>query len=240
MTLTLVTSAVLLIAVALRSRPRRPTRAGLSRSSPDEPAGTKPSVASRFLRGRLEQLSVSRRRAATERELPAFLESLARSVRAGLSVETGARDVLATTAEPLRSDVDALLRRIEMGMPLEEALIRWKSETPSTGVDLAVSALSIGADAGGQRARAIEAVVMTLRERLALGAEVRSLSTQARASAVVMGVTPVFFLILATVADAKAAGFLIGSRFGFACLLGGLALETVGALWMLAMTRSAL
>jgi tight adherence protein C len=62
--------------------------------------------------------------------------------------------------------------------------------------------------------------------------EVRALSAQARASAVVIGIAPVAFLLVVAVADPTAIGFLVGSPAGLMCLGSGLGLDALGALWM--------
>lgn len=219
-------------AVRLAPRPRRRRDGGGSLSGRwGRPTATVRAVIGSFRR--------HRRAAAVERELPVFLEGVARALRSGLSSEGAVVDSTAVLEGPLRDDVGAIGRSLDLGASLDEALGSWQRSPPHTGLALAAAALSLGATGGGGRAQAVDAVAATLRERAAVKAEVVSLSTQARASAMVMAATPVAFLVLAASADPGTAGFLLTTRFGLACLLCGLVLEASGAAWMLVLTRAA-
>ena len=76
-----------------------------------------------------------------------------------------------------------------------------------------------------------------LRDRAALAREVRALSSQARASAALMVIAPVLFLLLASVADARLPRVLFATPAGVACLVAGAALDASGAWWMTVLTR---
>ena len=102
---------------------------------------------------------------------------------------------------------------------------------------LAASALALAAEAGGTQARAVDGVAATLRERLAVDAEVRALSAQARLSAIVIAIAPLVFGALAVGTDGRTAAFLLGQPLGWLCLAGGLALDALAAWWMLRITR---
>jgi tight adherence protein B len=78
-----------------------------------------------------------------------------------------------------------------------------------------------------------------LRERREVAGEVRALATQARTSAGVLAVAPLAFTGLVSTIEPGAVAFLVTSPLGLACLLLGLALEALGAVWMTRITRSA-
>src|SRR5207249_10999430 len=118
------------------------------------------------------------------------------------------------------------------GASLVAALEAFAVRRPLPGVALAVSALCLGAEAGGAQARAVDGVAATLRERLAVAGEVRALSAQTRASMVVIAASPLAFCAFATATDPRTSAFLFRTPVGVACLVAGLALDAVGALWM--------
>jgi tight adherence protein B len=80
-------------------------------------------------------------------------------------------------------------------------------------------------------------VAATLRERLDLADERRSLASQARLSALVLAVAPVGFAVLLGAVDGSTADFLLGTPPGWLCLGLGLALDAGGAWWMAQLTR---
>lgn len=181
-----------------------------------------------------------RRQRAFADQLPVLLEAVARSLRSGLSIEAGLREGADQLDPAVRVHFDELNRRIGLGEPLAFALTWWRHQVGVAGADLAAEALSLGDVTGGDRARAVDAVAVTLRERAALRSEVVSLGTQARASAWVMAATPLVFLALVTLTGGDAVPFLVGTRFGLTCLAAGICLEAVGGAWMVWLTRAAL
>jgi len=80
-------------------------------------------------------------------------------------------------------------------------------------------------------------VAETLRGRLAVAAEVRALSSQARLSGLVIALAPLVFSALATATDARTADFLFRRPIGLACLVAGLGLDACAAAWMVRVCR---
>lgn len=173
------------------------------------------------------------RPARRDAQLPEVLERLAAAARAGHSLGTALVEVAATTAPPLGPELAVAAVAIGGGAPVERAVERFAAAAlPSADLDLATTALALGARAGGEVSRALDRVAATLRERRELRAEARALATQARASAGVLTVAPLAFAVLVSAIEPGAIGFLVATPVGLVCLLVGLALDGAGALWM--------
>lgn len=164
--------------------------------------------------------------------LPDVLEGVARSLRSGTSLRVAMGEGAADAPPRLRDGLMAVVVAAERGVPLDEAIDRWASVTPGEGVRLAAAALALSSEVGGGGARSLDGVAATLRDRNAVRREVRALSSQARASAAVIGVAPVGFALLAASIEPRAIDFLLHTTFGTACLLVGVVLDGVGAVWM--------
>ncbi len=216
--------------------------------------GGVPPVALRTRRGRAD--------ARLEQELPGALESIARSLRSGASVRqavaeaaaapggaprrTGARAAGGTGAGGtigglgrgrLQAELATVSDQAEHGGGLVEALEGLAARRPSPGVRLAVAALCLGVDTGGAQARAVDGVAATIRERLAVEAEVRALSSQARMSALVIGLAPLGFGAFAAATDPRTSEFLLHTPVGLALVCAGLLLDGAGWLWMQRLCR---
>ena len=100
-----------------------------------------------------------------------------------------------------------------------------------------MAALWLGAETGGAQARAVDGVAATVRDRLAVAAEVRALSSQARASAVVIALAPLAFSTFAVATDPRTGRFLLRTAPGLLCLTAGLVLDGVAAAWMAWLAR---
>lgn len=180
----------------------------------------------------LRRSAPRRQAAAVDRDLPLVLEAVARHLRTGASLAqaiAGSRPpregALAVSWRRLASNVEVVgaIPALEVWVSDDRRAIR-----PSER--LAAAALALAVDTGGSPARAVDGVAATLRSRLAVGDELRALSSQARLSAVVVAVAPLVFAAVAFADGRTAAFFRTGA--GAAVLVAGISLDVAGALWM--------
>jgi tight adherence protein B len=199
---------VLLIGLAVRPRPARPSVAA--------PAVRRWS---------------SRRGAARTATLGLadFLTVIARELRGGATV-TGAF-VTVTGSHPSGASFRPARQRVIGGVPLVTALDE-STARPSADVDVAVHVLSCAADIGGPAAVAIDAAAAVLRERAAVVADAAAHSAQARLSGRVLTVVPLAFAAWTVVTDARARNTYVASPIGAICVVAGLALNLAGWWWM--------
>jgi len=194
--------------------------------------------------GALAPLFVLRARrgaAATTAEsaLPGALEAVARGVRSGGSLRQAVAEAAGVTPGGLGAELQAVAAAADRGTPLVTALEAWAERCPRPGVRLAVAALCLGAETGGAQARAVDGVAATLRERLAVAGEVRALTSQTRASMLVIAAAPVAFCVFASATDPRTSTFLFRSPVGLVCLVAGISLDVAGGFWMRRLCRVA-
>jgi tight adherence protein B len=177
--------------------------------------------------------------ARLEQALPPALEAVARSLRTGASLRQAVGEAARDTPGRLGAELARAAGEAGMGGSLLAALEAMAERRPGPGVRLAVAALCLGAETGGAQARAVDGVAATLRERLGVAAELRALSSQARISALVIGLAPLGFGAFAAATDPRTSGFLLHTGPGLALLAVGLALDGLGWLWMQRLAGSA-
>jgi tight adherence protein B len=188
-------------------------------------------------------LAVRSRRGAAgarlEQALPGALESVARSLRSGASLRQAVEEAggAPTNSPPLAAELARAGAEAAHGAGLVAALEGIAARRPLPGVRLGVAALCLGAETGGAQARAVDGVAATVRERLAVAAELRALSSQARISALVIGLAPVGFGGFAAATDPRTSQFLLHTPAGLVLLTAGLALDGLGWLWMQRLSR---
>jgi tight adherence protein B len=174
-----------------------------------------------------------------EQRLPYALDAVARSLRSGAALRSALAEAAAATPGPVGDDLLRVVRSSEHGRTLAGALDEWAQHRPFPVVALAAAALAMGAEHGGAQARAVDGVAATLRDRLAVVAEIRALSSSARASAAVIGIAPLAFCAFTASTDPRAARFLFRTGPGLMVLATGLALDGLAAVWMRRITRAA-
>jgi tight adherence protein B len=181
-----------------------------------------------------------RRLAERDAQLPATVERIASALRAGARPGPAVVDVATNTDGPLGDDLRRVAGDLQRGVALPLALDRWAHRADaSADVSLTAAALALGAQAGGQVARAVDGVAATLRERREVQAEVRALATQARSSAWLLAAAPMGFAALVATVEPGAVRFLFTTPVGAICLVAGLTLDALGVGWMARIVRSA-
>lgn len=177
--------------------------------------------------GPVVRLVDDRRRRRLDRTVPEALDRVVRRLRAGSTlsdaiVGVGAGDQLLAS---LAADIGS-------GHRVAPSVARWRASDPSPNRRLAAVALELSAEAGGSGVAVLDGVAESLRDRVALEREVTALSSQARASAALLVVAPVAFTLVVGVLEPRLWSMLLGSPIGWACLVIGLALDGLGAVWM--------
>ena len=177
-------------------------------------------------------------RTARQLQLPESLERMAGALRTGSSVAQALAEAARTVEAPLGPELGAMAQATSRGRPLAEVVDEWAAAHADRGTRLVATAVVLATSIGVAPARALDGVAATLRERLELAGERRSLATQARVSALVLSVAPVGFAVLLSVSDPAIAEFLTASSAGWLCLTVGLGLDVAGALWMTRLTKA--
>jgi len=176
-------------------------------------------------------LARGRRRARLAAALPEAVEQVAAELRGGGTVREGVEH-LARADGPLAPELRRVCARAELGLGFGEALAAWPNDSAVVDVRAVAGAFAVAATVGGRSAAALDGLAASLRDRIGATAEARSLSAQARLSAVVVGAAPLVYLLFSALVDPATLATLVGTGYGRVCLVVGLGLEALGALWM--------
>ena len=172
------------------------------------------------------------RRSGQDDAIPQALELTARALRSGASVLT-ALDGVAT--ELPETGLRPVVSRVRGGLSLSEALDGWIARAPDR--QTAAALLVLGHRSGAAMAASLDAAAASLRQRQALGEEIRALTSQTRASGMVVAAAPAGFAIVVTVVDRDALSALVSTPIGLLSLMLGLVLEGLGLWWMARLCR---
>lgn len=181
--------------------------------------------------------SRSRRLAA---QMPMLASTLARSVHSGATLIAACQDAAAAMDEPASEAMAEVVRAVGRGVPVDSALGRWAASEMLDGVDLLVTACRLGHGEGGNLAVALDAVAVSLLDRVEVADEARALATQATSSALVLVALPPFGAACFCLLDPAVARTLFATPLGWCCLVVGGALDIAGAWVMRSLVRAAL
>jgi tight adherence protein B len=169
---------------------------------------------------------------ALESDLADAVVVMAATMRSGRSLTQAIAQAAGESDPPLGPALLAVADRSEFGVPFDVSLDRLVEELPSADVRLVSGVLRIHRRTGGALPAVLDQVAQTLRERRTAAREIRSLTAQARLSAVILGLLPIgFFLFLsATSKDDIAAAY--HSSTGATAIGVGLCLQFGAYLWI--------
>ncbi len=142
-------------------------------------------------------------RAVFTEHLPEALDVFARGLRAGRPVSSSLAIVVDTADGPVGREFTRCLNEICMGTTLPESLARLASRVPTPEVSFFAVATALQAETGGNLIETMEGLAGQLRERRKLRKKARALSSEARASAVILASLP--FAVALTIGLLNAA-----------------------------------
>ncbi|RBP65996.1 tight adherence protein B [Alkalibaculum bacchi] len=161
-------------------------------------------------------------------QLPEALNIIANGLRAGFSF-TQAMAVVTTELEgPLSDEFRKVLRDNSYGKPLEEALKEMSDRTDDEDLDMFITALIIQRQVGGNLANILDTISHTIRERVQIKGEVKSLTAQGRMSGIVVSVLPIALALGLSVISPGYLDSLFTTTIGKIMIFGGVFLELIG------------
>lgn len=147
-------------------------------------------VLGELLRRRAQQL----RRFQTV--FPEALDLIVRSVRAGLPVSEAVKLIGNDVAEPVGNAFRDVTANLAIGLSLDEALTILRQKIPAAEVKFFSISLTIQQETGGNLAEILSNLSSIMRKRVQVGKKIKAMSSEARASALIIGSLP---FIVATV-----------------------------------------
>ncbi len=119
-------------------------------------------------------------------QLPDFLDRVADALQAGFSLLQALNFIAPNLAEPIRSEVYAIIRRMELAIPLAQAFQPTYQRYPSTEMHMLIQGLNLHHRIGGNMVELLRQMSTLVRERVVLENEIRTWTAQSRLSAWVM------------------------------------------------------
>jgi len=181
----------------------------------------------------------NRRSEALAEAVPFVLDTVARSMRAGGSLEQAVRRARTTTKGPLAAGIDGVVAATELGQPLDRAWQALAEREDSSELRAVAALLGLLALGEGGGADALENAARAMRARAALHRETRALIAQAELSMRVLALLPAGFVVLGIAFGNESSMTLFRTGFGRLCLAAGIGLELAGAVWMKSLLQRA-
>ena len=118
------------------------------------------------------------------------IDVIVRSVRSGLPTNEALRIVAREIPNPVGSEFHALVESMKVGVTLDQGLKRMMESMPTPEVGFFAIVMTIQSKSGGNLSEALGNLAAVLRDRKRLQGKIKAMSSEAKASAMIIGSLP--------------------------------------------------
>ncbi len=139
-----------------------------------------------------------RRVRAFNNQLADTTAMLGSSLRSGYSLLQSMDLIAREAGPPVSTEFKRVVQEVGLGLSTEAALASLYRRVPSDDLDLMITAINIQHEVGGNLAQILESISHTIRERVRIKGEIRTLTAQGRISGYVITGLPIFLAVVLT------------------------------------------
>jgi tight adherence protein B len=122
--------------------------------------------------------------------LPDAVGLISNALKAGLSLPQAIDTVAHNAPKPIDAELSRVVREMNLGIGAPRALANMVRRVGSQDLDLVVTAISIQTSVGGNLAKLLDTISMTIRQRIQVKTQIAALTAQARASGWIITLLP--------------------------------------------------
>lgn len=167
-----------------------------------------------------------------EKHMPDAMELLARSLRAGHTLQATLELASQEIPAPLGTEMRITFEEQRLGLSVPQAFRRMAERVDSRDLQFFVTAVLIQTETGGNLAEILENIGQIIRDRLTLKGKIRGLTAEGRFSALVLGLLPVLTFVALFFLNRDYIMLLFHDPMGVKVLMGGAVSIILGGLVM--------
>ena len=160
------------------------------------------------------------------------LTVMTNALRAGYSFQQSMDLASKEMNGPLSVEYRRTVREINLGTTIEEALLNLNNRVNSDDLELVITAVLIQRQIGGNLAEIFDNISFTIRERIRIKGEIKTLTAQGRISGLIIGFLPVALFCILMLINPDYMSVLITNPIGRLIIAGGLFSEFIGLMFI--------
>ncbi len=165
-----------------------------------------------------------------ETQLADALQIASNSLRSGLSFQQAMETISKDMMAPISSEFGRAVKEMNMGLSMDEALENVQKRVESNEFKIAVIAVSVQRQTGGNLSDILETIAGTLKERFDLKREVASITATGKLSGGVVAALPVIVTIILNLVSPGYLNPMLESNIGKVALIAAVVMEFLGIL----------
>lgn len=174
------------------------------------------------------QRSRSKQQQLFNKQLGESLTIMSNCMRSGYSFQQAMHSVSKEMQPPISTEFGRVVREINYGATLEQALNNMAQRVGSKDFDLLISAVITSTQVGANLSEILDTISETITDRIRLREEVRVFSAQGRMSGIIIGLLPVAVMLFLMVLNPTYLTHFINHPIGKLLLIASVFLEAVG------------
>jgi len=155
-------------------------------------------------------------------KFPDALDMIVRSVRAGFPLSIALQMLAENAEEPVRTEFRQVADEIALGRSLNQALVRLASRINEPDIRFFTVVLSVQQETGGNLGEIVGNLSNVIRKRKQLRNKIRAMTSEGRATGMVLGGLPVFVFVILYAIQPDYVGVFFTDPMG-KMMLGGVA-----------------
>jgi tight adherence protein B len=163
-------------------------------------------------------------------QLPDFIESVLSSLKAGQSIVKAFQVKAEKNDGAISAEINMVIRKIELGQSLSQALNGLKERVPVKENEIFIAAINTSLETGGNVTHVLGNILATIRKREELKRELKAMTSQGVLSGVIVGMLPLFLLVIIFFIDPGFVTPLFTTTVGNIMLVAVVIMESIGAL----------
>ncbi|MRH44317.1 type II secretion system protein [Aquibacillus halophilus] len=152
-------------------------------------------------------------------DLPEMISTIIGALRAGFSFQQALKSVMEEAGPILKEELKLVIKEMQYGTSVEDALNQLKERMPSEDLDLMIQAIVIQRQVGGNLATVLEKIVETIRDRIKIQGQISTLTAQGRLSGAIVGLLPVILGLILYIIEPSYIGTLFENAIGIILLV---------------------
>lgn len=165
-----------------------------------------------------------------ENQLSDALTVISNALRAGFSFQQALESVVSGMADPIAKEFGAVVREAKLGLPIEKALQNLADRLQQDDLSLLVSAVLIQKQVGGNLSEILDSIGGTIRERLKIRGQIKTLTAQGKISGIIIGLLPLAIMAMLMVLNPDYIKQFFTTQTGMAMIGLAVVMESVGFL----------
>lgn len=171
---------------------------------------------------------IKKRTKVLNEQLSDAINLISNSLKAGYSFFQAVDVVAKEMHGPIAEEFAVLQKEVNLGLTTEKALENLVNRASSDDLELVVTAVLIQRQVGGNLSEILDNICSTIRERVKIKGEVKTLTAQGRMSGLIISILPPALGVILYLINPEHIGMLFNNPIGISILVYSVLMELIG------------